>query len=173
MSTTTKRLTRTAIYTLVEGFFKALNDRDFDAALSYVTDDVIYKQPFTGTMRGKEAVRAELAQTYSAFQDMHMPVEDVGIYVSDDHSAAVVTCTMVGTMTGAAMGAAHTGRLMRITAVQVTKFRDGLISEATLVYDSLDAAQQLGLLPGQGSLAMRVLMATELLTTKARQALRI
>ena len=173
MPTTTKRLTMAEIHTLVEGFIKGLNTHDADAALSFCTDDVVFKEPFQPRVRGKDTIRPRLMASWKAFKDVHFPLEDVHVYPGEDRTSAVVVYTMIATMGGPAFGVAGTGRTMRVTATMITKFRDGLISDGVILYDSVQAAEQLGLLPRSDGLAMRLIMAAETATTMARRALRL
>src|SRR5690606_18912993 len=92
MKTTARRLTKAEIRRLVEGFAKALNAHDLDAALEYLTDDVVWTHPFTvEPLHGKAAVRADLAETFRSFPDLHSPLEDTRIFLDDAHKSAVTT----------------------------------------------------------------------------------
>jgi steroid delta-isomerase-like uncharacterized protein len=171
VSTTTKRLTKAEIRALATGFVKAMNDGDVEATVGYCTDDVAFKEPFGEVVRGKEAIRASMTESEKAFKDFHIPLEDVEMYFGDDRTAVVVTYTMIATMSGPTMGVPASGRTMRVKAAMIAKIRDGLVSEGTILYDSLDAGEQLGLLPSYDSLAMRLIMGAELVATRARRAL--
>ena len=175
MKTTARRLTKAEVRRLVEGFAKALNDHDLDAATEYLTDDVVWSHPFTvEPLHGRQAVRADLAETFRSFPDLHSPLEDTRIFLDDDHTAAVTTWTMLGTMSGPSpAGFESTGRFVRIAGASRYTFRGGLISEYELVYDGLEYARQLGMIPSERSLTFRVLQEMQRWTAKARKALRI
>lgn len=175
MKATTKRLTKVQMYLLIEGFAQALNDHDVDAVTEYMTDNVVWSHPFTmEPLRGKDAVKADLSETFRSFPDLHAPVDDSGIFLSDDHSRAVTTWTMLGTMSGPSpQGFESTGRFLRISGVGIFRFRDGLISEYTMVYDGLDFARQLGILPREKSLTYKALLEMQRWTIKARKALKV
>jgi steroid delta-isomerase-like uncharacterized protein len=175
MTTTAKRPTKAELRELVEAFAQALNDHDLDVVTGYLTDDVLWSHPFTvEPLRGKAAVRADLSETFRSFPDLHAPVDDKGIYLSEDPSRAVVTWTMLGTMSGPSpQGFESTGRFMRIAGVGLIRFRDGLISEYAMVYDGLDYARQLGILPRERSLTYRALLEMQRWTIKARKALKV
>lgn len=174
MRTTTKRLTKAEMRAFLEDYAMAWNDHDLDAVVSRLTEDVVWDHPFTiEPLRGRAAARADLAETYRSFPDLHFPVEDSRIYPGDDHASAVATWTMVGTMAGPARGAEPTGRTVRISGVVTYRFRDGLIAEQTIVYDGLEFSRQLGLLPSEKSLTFKALLELQRLGTKARKALRL
>lgn len=175
MKATAKRLTKAQMYLLIEGFAQALNDHDVDAVTEYMTDNVVWSHPFTmEPLRGKDAVKADLSETFRSFPDLHAPVDDSGIFLSDDHSRAVTTWTMLGTMSGPSpQGFESTGRFLRISGVGIFRFRDGLISEYTMVYDGLDFARQLGILPREKSLTYKALLEMQRWTIKARKALKV
>lgn len=175
MKTTAKRLTKAEMRLRIEGFIKALNDHDLEAAGEYLTDDVTWSHPFTvDPLRGKEAVKADLGETFRSFPDLHAPLEDTTIYLEDDHTGAATSWTMVGTMTGPSPdGFESTGRFMRISGMSRYAFRGSLISEYTLVYDGLEFARQLGMMPSDRSLTFKTLREMQRWTTKARKALRI
>jgi len=174
MPTTAKRPTKAELRALVEGFVQALNDHDVDTAVGYMTDDVVWTHPFTvEPLRGRDAVRADLSETYRSFPDLHAPIEDTTIYVADDHGSAVTVWTMLGTMTGRSpAGFEATGRVMRINGVSIYRFREGRIGSYTMVYDGLEYARQLGMLPREKSLTYRALLEMQRWTTMARKVLR-
>lgn len=175
MRTTAKRLTKPEMRALVEGFAEALNAHDLQAVASRLTDDVVWTHPFTvEPLQGKAAVMADLAATYRSFPDLHAPLEDAVVYLADDHAGAVMTWTMVGTMTGESpFDYAPRGKVMRIRGMGRFGFRDGLIASYEMVYDGLDFARQLGIMPGEKSLTLKALIELQRWTTKARKAMRL
>lgn len=174
MRATAKRLTKAEMRAFLEDYMKAWNDHDIDKILSMLTDDVVWTHPFTiEPLRGKDAVRADLSETYRSFPDLHFPVEDSEVFLTDDHSRAVTTWTLVATMTEQSQGFEPTGRIARISGLCVYKVRDGLISEHTIVYDGLEFTRQLGLLPREKSLTFKALLELQRLTTKAKKAIRL
>lgn len=175
MATTTKRLTKAEIRALLQGYGDALNAHDVEAVMSYLTDDVMWTHPFVlEPLRGKEAVKADLSETFRSFPDLYAPVEDTHVYLGEDHRTAMSTWTMVGTMSGPSpSGFESTGRFMRIHGVGLYTFRDGLISEYTMLYDGLEFARQLGIMPSEKSLMFKALLEMQRWTTRARKAMRV
>ena len=175
MRTAAKRLTKAEMRTLIEEFAQALNDHDVEAVAARLAADVTWIHPFTvEPLRGREAVKADLSETFRSFPDLHAPLEDTRIYIGDDHSTAVTSWTMLGTMSGPSPeGFESTGRFMRITGDSRYTFRGSLISEYTMVYDGLEFARQLGMLPKEKSLTFKALLEMQRWTIKARKALRI
>lgn len=158
MSTAAKRLTRAEMRVFLEDYLKAWNDQDLDGIVSHLTDDVVWSHPFMiEPLRGRAAARADLSETYRAFPDLHFPAEDNQIFLPDDDTSAVTSWTFVGTAAGPSGGYESGGRLVRMSGLCVYRFRDGLISEHTIVYDGLEFARQLGLLPSEKSLTIKAI----------------
>jgi hypothetical protein len=75
-------------------------------------------------------------------------------------------------MTGALQnGTPATGRRMQMTGANVAHFRDGLLRDYTLYYDSLAMMQQLGLLPKSTGLGFKAIVLADVVAVKARKAL--
>lgn len=153
-------LTAADITKKLQSFFDAWNSRDVDKILSFVTKDVIWVEPgLSKPAYGKDAAAEALRNTFAAFPDITWPKEDLRIYTSDDPTFAATGWTLVGTMTGRLdPGFAPTGKRVRVSGACLYEFREGLISRHTIVYDSVDAMQQIGLLPPQESLVFKAQM---------------
>jgi steroid delta-isomerase-like uncharacterized protein len=171
MATTKSPMTESDIRAHAEGMLQAWNAHDVDALLEHVTDDVVWIEPVHAPGRGKEALAATLADTFTGLPDFHLPVEDYQLLTSVDPPMSVVAWTMTGTMTGALQGIPATGRPVRISGTTIYRFRDGLVSEYRTTYDSLDFLQQLGLLPKADGVGFKSVVMVNLMLGRAKKAL--
>lgn len=142
------------------GFMEAWNDHDPEKVASFVTKDVIWIEPgLPKPLYGRDAVVARLKETFATFPDIHWPREDLRLFTSADPGFTAASWTLVATMEGRmAPGFASTGKSMRLSGACLYELRGDLIARHTIVYDSVSAMQQLGLLPGTESLAFKVQM---------------
>lgn len=168
-----KAMTKAETRAAIESFITAWNDHDVDGIIDHAAPGVLWTNPATGgSIQGKEAARADVKATFAAFRDLHFPMEDFRIYTTDDPDVAFSTWTITGTMTGPLAGLAPTGREVRFRGVCVYKFLEGKFIEHTVVFDSLDFAQQLGVLPRETDLAYKALVTAERLVVRARDLVR-
>lgn len=157
-----------------EAMFQAWNLHDVEGILEHLTDDVVWSEPtLEESARGKEATAAGLKDTFTAFPDLRFLVEGFHLFPSVEQQACVATWTLMATMTGPSqvVGVPPTGKSVSISGTNLSRFRDGLISEYTTHYDSLDLMQQLGLLPATNGLPFKAVVMADVLAGKAKQAL--
>ncbi|MGB8649805.1 MAG: ester cyclase [Mycobacteriales bacterium] len=155
-------------------FLEVWNDHDVDKVLSFLTEDVVWTEPgLPMPVRGKEAAATSVRDTFTAFPDISWPKEDMRVYTSDNPAFAASSYTMVGTMHGRmAPGFAPTGKRFRLTGACLYELRDGLIARHTILYDSVTAMQQIGLLPDPDSFAFKAQMHLQSLTSRAKGLIR-
>jgi steroid delta-isomerase-like uncharacterized protein len=147
------------------------NRHDIETWVEHLTEDVVWTEPtLPEPARGRQAVAAALKDTFTAFPDVR--VSDLVVYPDVEGQSAVVTWSLTGTMTGALQnGTPATGRRMQMTGANVAHFRDGLLRDYTLYYDSLAMMQQLGLLPKSTGLGFKAIVLADVVAVKARKAL--
>jgi hypothetical protein len=68
-------------------------------------------------------------------------------------------------------GVPATGRSIQMSGANLARFRDGLISEYSLYYDSLAMMQQLGLLPKSTGIGFKAIVMADVVAGKARKVL--
>lgn len=172
---TTKVMTGADVRAHVMSFIQALNSHEPDKVVALMTDDVLWMDPsMRMPVAGREAARKAVTAMFTALPDMHFPLEDVEIYLSEDEKKAIAKWRVVATMTGPLdpPGFGPTGKTVYFTGVCTYDFRDGLISRHEIIYDFMDVGQQLGLLPAFDSLVVKSLAQLQSLTTRARKLLR-
>ncbi len=174
MATAKTPVSEAKIIDVAEAMFRAYNDHDVDSILEHLTDDVVWAEPsIEEPLRGKDAVAADLKETFTAFPDMHFRPEDFHVFPSEEKSASIVAWTMTASMTGGpAAGLPATGKSVKISGTTYSRFRGELICEYTTVYDSLDMLQQLGMLPKTSGLPFKALVMADVMAGKAVQAIR-
>lgn len=166
---TAKTLTESKMREDAQAMIKAWNDHAVEGILALLSDDVLWTEPgLIEPARGKDAVGAHLRDTFKAFPNLHLPIEDVRIFSNEEEQTNVVTWTFTATMNAPLeIGLPATGKSVRTTGATVSRFRDGKVSEYRTYFDSLDFLQQLSLLPKTDSLGFKALVMAEVLAGKA------
>jgi steroid delta-isomerase-like uncharacterized protein len=173
MATTESHLTETQMRGVASELLEAWNRHDIDAILEHVHPDVVWTEPtLEAPAHGKEAVRAALKNTFTAFPDLHVPAEDFEVYVDAKMQTAVSTWTITGTMTGPLdTGVPATGKSVRIRGANQTRYRDGMLGEFTQYYDSYELMHQMGLVPKANGLPFKALVLADVVAGKAMKVL--
>jgi steroid delta-isomerase-like uncharacterized protein len=148
--------------TRLDAFFQAFNDHDPEAILALCSEDVVWDDPsMPAPLMGWEAVADLLPGRFSAFPDLHFPKEEIEIYRSLDGKRAAARWHMVATMTGRLdpPGYEPTGKTADITGMSRYEFGEGgLITDLSMVYDTMSLTQRLGLMPGSDSFEFKALV---------------
>jgi ketosteroid isomerase-like protein len=121
-----------------------LNAGDIDGFAEVLADDVACEAPGGIRGTGKDACVEFFGSWFGAFPDAHVDVH--GLHIVDD------VAVEEGTFTGTHNGVLHhpmgdippTGRPVRISYVQVLRFRDGRHVSFNLMFDRLSMLEQLG-----------------------------
>src|SRR5687768_9902355 len=116
-------MTRTDAQQFFDRRMAAWRGRDLDALGQFHTDDCVLESPIAGTLTGRAAIENVYCAFFTSFPDV--AIDDSELIVDDDR--VVQTVTFSGTNTGGFMGMAPTGKRFTFSAVQICRFRDGLI----------------------------------------------
>jgi steroid delta-isomerase-like uncharacterized protein len=117
---------------------------------------VSYEDPVAGEpVEGLDALAAHAARYREAFPDMR--IEPAGQAVSEGEFACV-PWRLLGTHRGTFAGIPASGRFVVVHGLHYLEMHDGRVLRARGFFDLYDAAVQLGLLPGRGSLAETALL---------------
>lgn len=142
----------------VEDWVGAIGRGDIEALLAKCTDEVRFKDPaYPEPFVGKAAVREILSAIFVAFPDMTFRLLGDPFLTLDGVRAGIrmeITATMSGPLDPP--GFAPTGTPIRVDAVELYEFRDGLASGIELIFDMLDLGRQIGAAPEAGSAADRL-----------------
>jgi steroid delta-isomerase-like uncharacterized protein len=140
---------------LMLGYLAAWNARDADRIASFFTEDAVYDDRGAGALlHGREEIRAHAARVHSAFPDLDFEL------VRAAHGEGFTAGEWRSRMThrGEIDGLAPTGRVVESGGVDVaTLDPDGRIAHLVSYYDGAAIMRDLGVLPGRGSRAERVL----------------
>ena len=168
----TERLTAAEMHDFGEQMLADYNRHDVEAVVAHLTDDVVWTEPTLVTpARGRDAVRTALKDTFTAFPDLEVLRDGFRLYPDAEHQSGTVTWSVAGTMTGPMEGIPATGRMLRMSGVNVVHFRHGLISEYTFHYDALAMMQMLGLLPKSTGLGFKAIVMADVMAGKAMKVL--
>lgn len=121
-------------------FSEAVNTGKFDLFDETVSVESIDHDPADGQVSGPEGYRAFFGKLRVAFPDLSVALDTL---VADDDSIAIAY-TLAGTQNGPLMGTAPTGRKMKIRGMQISKFKDGKMTERWGSSDQLGMLEQLG-----------------------------
>jgi steroid delta-isomerase-like uncharacterized protein len=173
MATTHKNLTETEIRAVAARMLEAWNAHDVEAILENVHPDIVWTNPtLPEPVHGKDAVRKELKNNFTAFPDFHLPTEDFEVYVDAENQTGLATWFFTGTMTGPLdIGVPATGRSVRMRGANQARYRDGLISEFTQYYDSYELMEQMGMVPKATGLVFRAIVLADVMAGKAMKVL--
>lgn len=153
-------------------YLQAWNDRDADAVLACLGDDVVWDDPAMERRpaRGREAARDFCEMSWRAFPDLRI-TETPGapaMMVAGDRTAVAIPWRLEGAFLGPLdpPGFAPTGRPFAVDGIDVWRFRGGLLAEVRSLYDLMDWSRQIGIVPGPGSAASRMLVAGQRLRVR-------
>ncbi len=136
---------------LVAWSFERMNDHDLDALRRFWGPDTIERFP-NGTCRGQDEIAAYFAEAMAALPDWHMKVVSI-VEQGDD---VFVHWQLSGTHSGGAFhGIEPTGRRIALDGMDHFVMRDGRVVSNFVVFDQMQFARDIGMLPPDGSRADR------------------
>jgi steroid delta-isomerase-like uncharacterized protein len=121
---------------VAKAFWKAVNERDWDSFLDYLTPDCEY---IYANLKGKQAVLSRFKDGTGIDMNFHQKVER--ITAEDD--VVVVETTWSGEHTQDMMGIPASGRRFEVPMVFIMEFRDGLISSIKSMFNEGDLTRAL------------------------------
>lgn len=141
--------------------------QDLDGARAYWTDATVERFP-DRVCHGADEIAAYFRDLYTAVADFH--VEFRTIVGSDEDVFAHWQLT--GRHVGPVLGVAGTGRELTVDGMDHFVVRDGLIVSNFVIFDQMQFARQVGLLPRDASVVDRALKAAFNAGTAVRAKLR-
>jgi len=126
----------------VERYFEEVWNRGrLDVLDELLAPDYVNHSPSTpNPPPGPAGLKPIVAAIRAAFPDLHYEIQDV--IATDD--VAVVRVIVTGTHRGDLFGLAPTGRTIRVSQINIERFRGGRIAEHWRVTDELAMMKQLG-----------------------------
>ncbi len=170
MATEAKAKRKKGAKTIVREYFEALADQDLDRAVSCWKPGSPDRIHGVADMVAPDGIRAYFSEVFGAFPDWRFEVlELVG---SGELAAARWRVNATFTGPGRYQGVAPTGKAITLEGCDMFRVEDGLIVENNAYANGMQVAQQLGLLPPQGSAAERAMTNAFNAKTAATVALR-
>jgi steroid delta-isomerase-like uncharacterized protein len=141
---------------LIDGWEQAWSGKDPDAFAPLCSDQVTYEDPLTGEpLEGAHGIARHAARLWSGFPDAR--IERLGErLVSGNYVAA--PCKLLGTHREALEGLPASNRFLVVHAIFYCQLDQGRLLHVRGFFDLYDAAVQLGVLPGRGTLGEKALL---------------
>jgi predicted ester cyclase len=140
---------------LIRWSFQILNERDVEPLRRSWTQATVERFP-SGTIHGADAMAGYFQALFDALPDFHMQV----VAVAEAGDDVFVHWHLTGTHSGARLeGIEPTGRAIAIDGMDHFVVRDGAIATNFVVFDQMQFARQLGMLPADGAPADRAMKA--------------
>jgi steroid delta-isomerase-like uncharacterized protein len=140
---------------LIRWAFDVLNTHDVAALKPYWTESTRERFP-NATCIGPEEIGAYFEATFAAVPDFHIEI----VAIAEQGDDVFVQWRITGTHTGAAwQGIAATGKSLELDGIDHFILRDGKVASNFVVFDQLQFARQIGMLPADGSTADRAMKA--------------
>lgn len=151
----------------VRALFETLNQRNPDALWEFWADDIVNYWPHR-TYRGRAEVRGYFEEVFAAVPDYQVHVEKI----AGHEDTVFVQWRLTGTATGRPWrGIECNGARLDLHGVDCFTVRNGKVVENTIVFDQLDIARQIGLLPSEGSFIDRMGLKLFNVTTRLKKRL--
>jgi predicted ester cyclase len=140
---------------LIRRLFDRLNDHDVPGLRELWVPDGVERFP-DRTCNGIEEIAAYFDALFAALPDFHMEIQAS----AEEGDTAFVRWHMTATHTGSGLlGLDATGKSVAIDGLDHITVRDGKLASNYVVFDQMQFARQLGLLPPDGSTADRAVKA--------------
>jgi steroid delta-isomerase-like uncharacterized protein len=141
---------------LIDAWEATWSDKDEAAFARICRPEIHYEDPLVGEpLEGLEALRAHARQLWSAFPDARM--EKLGTRLTDGRYVAAPS-KLLATHREPLAGLPATNRFIVVQCIFYCEVERGLLLRVRAFYDLYDAATQLGILPGRGTLAEKALL---------------
>ena len=146
--------TTTSAAAVARAVFDAFNAHDATALRKLWADDVTERFP-DATITGPDALAAYFQELWAGLPDVRL--EPVAIV--EDGEDVLVRWHLTATHAGTFQGVKPTGKALTADGFDHMTIRDGKMAANFVVFDRQGLAQQLGLLPSDGSAQERVMKA--------------
>lgn len=167
MSATTAPPTTASNAELIRWAFDRLNEHDVTPLRQFWNDETVERFP-DRTCRGTEEIARYFEDTFAAIPDFHMEVQTI----TEQGDDVFVHWHLTGTHSGPLLGIEPTGRALAIDGIDHFVFRDGRVISNFVVFDQMQYARQIGMMPPDGSTADRGVKAAFNARTKLMAALK-
>jgi steroid delta-isomerase-like uncharacterized protein len=141
---------------LIDAWEAAWSEKDEAAFARICSPGIHYEDPLVGEpLEGLEALRAHARQLWFAFPDARM--QKLGTRLTDGRYVAAPS-KLLATNREPLAGLPATNRFIVVPCIFYCEVDRGVLLRVRAFYDLYEAATQLGLLPGRGTLAEKALL---------------
>ena len=141
---------------LIDGWEAAWSGKDEKAFAAVCSRKIHYEDPLTGEpLEGVEELGRHAARLWSAFPDARL--ERTGERLTNERYVAA-PCKLLATHRAPLNGLPATHRFLVVHAIFYCEIRRGRLLRVRGFFDLYDAATQLGILPGRGTLGAKALL---------------
>lgn len=153
---------------LIRWTFDIINTHDIAPLKPYWTESTTERFP-DATCVGPEQIGAYFEATFAAAPDLHIEI----VALAEQADDVFVQWRITGTHSGASwQGIAPTGNSFELDGVDHFVLRDGKIESNFVVFDQLQFARQIGMMPADGSTADRAMKAAFNGKTRLRERIK-
>jgi predicted ester cyclase len=131
---------------MVRWAFEKLNEHDVNPLRRFWTSDTVERFP-DRTCRGPEEIARYFEDAFAALPDFHMAV----LTVAEQGDDVFVQWRLTGTHAGPLLGIEPTGKKLTIDGMDHFVIRDGMVVSNFVVFDQMQYARQIGMMPPDGS----------------------
>lgn len=131
---------------LIRWSFDALNRRDLDALEQFWDENTVERLSRPDVPRRRRDRRL-LPDALDSLPDWHMEIKSI----AEDGDDVFVQWHLTGTQSGPLLGIAPTGKPVSIDGIDHFVLRDGRVVSNFVVFDQMQYARQIGMMPPDGS----------------------
>lgn len=170
MTTEAKAARKKGAKTIVREYFDALTEQDLDRAVSVWKPGGVDRLHGIGELTAPDGIRGYFSELFSAFPDWRFEV--VELVGGGDLAAGRWRVQATFSGPGRFQGIAPNGKAIELEGCDMFRVEDELIVENNAYTNGMQIAQQLGVLPPQGSAAERAMTGAFNAKTAAADALK-
>lgn len=152
---------------LLRWVFETINQRDSSVLRQLWTADTVVRFP-DRTCTGADEIAAYFDEAFAGMPDWNMEV----VSIAADGGDAFVHWHLEGTHTGPLLGIEPTGKPLAVDGMDHFVIRDGKVVSNFVIFDQMQYARQIGMMPPDGSSADKAVKSAFNLRTKLVQRLR-
>jgi steroid delta-isomerase-like uncharacterized protein len=151
---------------LIRWAFEQLNRRDISALRQLWDDETVQRFP-DRTCRGRDEIAAYFEEAFAAIPDWNMQA----LSIAEDGDEVFAHWHLEGTHQGPLLGIEATGRKLAVDGMDHFVLRDGRVVSNFIVFDQMQYARQIGMMPPDGSAGDKALKAAFNARTKIGRGL--
>jgi steroid delta-isomerase-like uncharacterized protein len=141
---------------LIDGWEAAWSGKDPSAFVDVCSPEIHYEDPVTPEpLEGRDALTAHAARLWTAFPDARL--ERIGARLTDGRFVAHPS-KLLATQRESLEGLPASNKFIVVQCVFYSELEDERLLRVRAFFDLYDAATQLGILPGRGTLGEKALL---------------